>query len=216
MKILALEFSANKRSAAIAETQTNGSTRVLSSVQESDFRGVTGLSIIDRAFSEAKLQPSDVRRLAVGLGPGSYTGIRSAIAIAQGWQLASNVELVGISSLVCLAEQARALRLFGSVTIVIDAQRQELYMARYSVEETNVTEVEGLRIVSPANMPPADLIIGPEAAKHFPGGRDIAPSAETLARLAVDATNFTPGELLEPIYLRQTAFVKAPKPRQIE
>jgi tRNA threonylcarbamoyladenosine biosynthesis protein TsaB len=216
MKILALEFSANERSVALAETHAEGLIRVLSSVRESDFRGITGLSIIDRVLTEAKVAPGDVTRVAVGLGPGSYTGIRSAIAIAQGWQLGRNVEIVGISSVVCLAEQARALRLFGLVTIVIDAQREELYVARYRVEEVGVAELDALRIAPPSKVSTPDLIIGPEATKHFPGGRDLVPSAETLARLAARATNFTPGELLEPIYLRPAAFVKAPAPRQIE
>ncbi len=216
MKILALEFSANERSVALAEKLADGSIRVLSSIRESDYRGVTGLSIIDRALSEAKLAPSDVTRLAVGLGPGSYTGIRSAIALAQGWQLGRSVELVGISSVVCLAEQARALRLYGTVTIVIDAQRQEFYLARYAIDQERVRELEPLRIASPSEVSEASQIIGPEATKHFPGARDLSPSAEMLARLAAEATRFIAGELLEPIYLRQVAFVKAPTPRHIE
>ena len=216
MKILAIEFSANERSVALAEKLADGSTRVLSSVRESDFRGVTGLSIIDRALREAKIAPRDVTRIAVGLGPGSYTGVRSAIALAQGWQLGRGIELVGISSVVCLAEQARTLRLYGSITIVIDAQRQELYVARYGIEDVRVKELEPLRITSPSQVSAADQIIGPEATKHFPAGRDLSPSAETLARIATEATSFTPGELLEPIYLRQAAFVRAPVPRHIE
>ena len=216
MKILALEFSANERSVAIAEKRRDGSTAVLSSVRESDFRGVTGLSIIDRAFSAAKAEPADVARIAVGLGPGSYTGVRSAIALAQGWQLGRAVELVGVSSVVCLAEQARTLRLFGSINIVIDAQRGELYVAQYRVEETEVTELKALRIAAPSEVRNSDWIVGPEATKWFGDARDLAPSAEMLAIIAAEATNFTAGELLEPIYLRQAAFVKAPTPRRIE
>src|SRR5687768_1057469 len=216
MKILALEFSASERSVAVAEKRVDSSTAVLSSIRESDYRGVTGLSIIDRALRAANVEPTDVTRIAVGLGPGSYTGIRSAIALAQGWQLGRNVELIGLSSVVCLAEQARSLGLFGSISIVIDAQRGELYHARYEVSETRSTELEPLRIVSPSEVLAPGVIVGPEATKYFPTARDLAPSAETLARLAAEATLLTPGELLEPIYLRQAAFVKAPVPRHIE
>jgi tRNA threonylcarbamoyl adenosine modification protein YeaZ len=216
MKIVALEFSANERSVAVAEKQGDGSTRLLSSLRKSDFRGVTGLSLIDRALNEAKVEPSEITRITVGLGPGSYTGVRSAIAIAQGWQLGRNVELVGIKSVDCLAEQARSLGDYGLVTIVIDAQRQELYVARYRVEETGVTEVEGLRIAPTSEVRGTDLIIGPEATKHFPDARNLAPSAEILAHLAAQTINFTSGEQLEPIYLRESSFVKAPVPRRIE
>ena len=215
MKILALEFSANERSVAVAEKLEDSSITLLSSVRESDYRGVTGLSIIDRALRAANVEAAHVRRIAVGLGPGSYTGVRSAIALAQGWQLGRNVELIGVSSVVSLAEQARSLGLFGSISIVIDAQRGELYLARYEVDEASSTELEPLRIVSPSEVLASDVIVGPEATKYFPSARDLAPSAETLARLAAEATLLTPGELLEPIYLRQASFVKAPVPRHI-
>jgi tRNA threonylcarbamoyladenosine biosynthesis protein TsaB len=216
MKILALEFSANERSVAFAEKRRDGSTNVLSLIRESDYRGVTGLAIIDGSLAEANVDRAEVTRIAVGLGPGSYTGVRSAIALAQGWQLGRAVELVGVSSVVCLAQQARTLRLFGSISIVIDAQRGELYVAQYQVEETQVIEVEALGTAAPSEVRDSDWIVGPEATKWFGDARDLAPSAETLARIAAEATNFTAGELLEPIYLRQAAFVKAPTARHIE
>ena len=59
--------------------------------------------------------------IAVGLGPGSYTGIRAAIAVAQGWQLARGIKLLGINSVECLAAQAQAGKIFGRVNVVIDA-----------------------------------------------------------------------------------------------
>ena len=214
MKILALEFSARERSVAVAEKRSDDSISILSTIRETDFRGVTGLTLVDRAITAANLKPSDISRIAIGLGPGSYTGIRSAIAIAQGWQLGRNVELSGLSSITVLAEQARTLKLYGPVTIVVDAQRQELYAARYQIEPARVSELDTLRIVRPSDISAAENIIGPEATKFFPAARDLSPSAEILAHLASSASCI-PGEQLEPVYLRETTFVKAPTPRHI-
>ena len=44
-----------------------------------------------------------IEAIAVGLGPGSYTGIRAAIALAQGWQLAREVKTLGVSSVAAMA-----------------------------------------------------------------------------------------------------------------
>ena len=214
MKILALEFSARARSVAVAEKRSDNSTSLLSSISETDFRGVTGMTLIDRAIKAANLKPSDISRIAIGLGPGSYTGIRSAIAIAQGWQLGRDIELVGISSISVLAEQARTLEIYGPVTIVVDAQRQELYAARYQIDPARALEVEALRIVPPSDISDSETILGAEATKFFPSARDHSPSAEILAPLASSMPPI-PGEQLEPIYLRETTFVKAPVPRHI-
>jgi hypothetical protein len=51
--------------------------------------------------------------------------------------------------------------------------------------------------------------------KGFPGSRLVFPRAATLASLASERKDFIPGEKMEPIYLRETKFVKAPPPRKI-
>ena len=53
----------------------------------------------------------------------------------------------------------------------------------------------------------------PIRTKWFPGGRIVFPRAAVLGQLALHRNNFVPGEKLEPIYLRETTFVKAPPPR---
>ena len=64
--------------------------------------------MIEKVLAAAKIEREEIEVLAVGLGPGSYTGIRVAISIAQGWQLARGVKLLGIGSAECLAAQAQA------------------------------------------------------------------------------------------------------------
>ncbi len=57
------------------------------------------------------------------------------------------------------------------------------------------------------------ILIGPEVTNWFPGSRVLFPRAATLGQLARGRTDFVAGERLEPIYLRETQFVKAPPPR---
>jgi tRNA threonylcarbamoyladenosine biosynthesis protein TsaB len=152
------------------------------------------------------------------LGPGSYTGIRSAIALAQGWSLVREVQLLGISSAECIAAQARAEGLFGPVRVVIDAQRNEFYVEHYEITAQKIHCTEPLRLATLQEVEQfaksGEKIIGPELA-NVPGSQRMYPRAAALAALAMGRTDFVPAEKLEPIYLREVNFVKAPPPRAI-
>jgi tRNA threonylcarbamoyladenosine biosynthesis protein TsaB len=165
----------------------------------------------------AKIEREEIEFIAVGLGPGSYTGIRAAIALAQGWQLARGVKLLGVSSVESLAAQAQREKIFGRVNVAIDAQRSEFYLAVYEISEDDLQEIEPLRILPLAEVQSRanamEILIGPEAAKCFPNGRTIFPCAATLTKLAAGRSDFLAGEKLEPVYLRETSFVKAPPRR---
>jgi tRNA threonylcarbamoyladenosine biosynthesis protein TsaB len=215
MKILALEFSSHLRSVAVAHRLEDGATHVLGSGEDADYRGVTGLMLIDCTLRQAQVKPADLAVIALGLGPGSYTGIRSAIALAQGWQLGRGVQVVGISSTLCLAEEGRRRGVLGNVGVVVDAQRGDVYIHKYRLESKGVSEVEALRIVPRSAISAGDIVIGPEASKFISSGMDLCPSAATLAGL-LDLAVSRPAEQLEPVYLRETTFVKAPPARQIE
>jgi tRNA threonylcarbamoyl adenosine modification protein YeaZ len=212
MTILALEFSPAQRSVALAREG-----RVLAETSESGGRATNAFGMIEKILPAAKIRREEIECLAVGLGPGSYTGIRVALSIAQGWQLATGVKLLGISSVDCLAAQAQAEKIIGRVNVVIDAQRGEFYLATFDVSETNAREIMPLKIVPAAEIEAragaGEILIGPDMTNRFTAGRNLFPSATMLATLAGPRTNFMPGEKLEPIYLRETNFVKAPVAR---
>jgi tRNA threonylcarbamoyladenosine biosynthesis protein TsaB len=214
MKILALEFSSHRRSVAVAHVAEDGATEVLGSAGDAAFRGVTGLMLIDRALTEGRVRRSDIESIAVGLGPGSYAGIRSAIALAQGWQLGREVKVVGISSTHCLAEEARRRGSSGEITLIVDAQRGDVYIQKFRLGSKGCGEIEPLRIVPSSSIPTKETVVGPEAARFVPGGIDLCPSAATLSTL-FNVGLARPAEQLEPVYLRETTFVKAPPSRHI-
>jgi tRNA threonylcarbamoyl adenosine modification protein YeaZ len=232
MKILAVEFSTDHRSIAILDDGVNlisspsplqgeragerGPT-VLGQATETATRSTPAFALIEKALRDAFIEREEIECLAIGLGPGSYTGIRAAIAIAQGWQLARPVKLLGISSAECLAAEAQAKSFFGTVSIVIDAQRNELYLARYEITADYFREITPLALASPDAVRPrlsaSETVVGPDATRWFANAKILFPNATTLGRLASGRANFVPGEKLEPIYLREPNFVKAPPPR---
>lgn len=209
MKILALEFSTDQRSVALS---TDGQIMAISG--EVATRATHAFALIEKVLAEARLEREQIECLAIGLGPGSYTGIRSAIALAQGWQLALPIKLLGISSVECLAAEAQSKGWFGKVNVVIDAQRNELYLARYEIGPDGYHEVGPLKLatldavrVQSSN---GEMLIGPGVNRWFSAGRELFPGAASLGRLAAKRADFLSGEKLEPIYLRETNFVKAP------
>jgi len=60
-----------------------------------------------------------------------------------------------------------------------------------------------------------ERLVGPEVTRWFPAGQLLSPTAAALTRLAAGRTEFVSGDKLEPIYLRETAFVKAPPSRVV-
>lgn len=217
MKILALEFSSPQRSVAVIQERTDAGPLALGEAVETGARTTNPLGLVEEALGQAQMERAQIECLVVGLGPGSYNGIRLAIALAQGWQLARPVQLLGISTAECLAAQAQAEGIFGRVQVVIDAQRGEFYLAGYDLSSEARREVEPLHLASSAEVQArhqsGGTLIGPEVTKWFPGSRVLYPRAATLGRLARGRTDFVPGEELKPIYLRETQFVKAPPSR---
>jgi tRNA threonylcarbamoyl adenosine modification protein YeaZ len=217
MKILALEFSSPQRSAAVVREPADAGRFCLGEAIETGARATNALGLVEEALRQAQTECAQIECLAIGLGPGSYNGIRLAIALAQGWQLARPVKLLGVSTAEGLAAEAQAGGIFGRVHVVIDAQRGEFYLAGYDLSAEARQEIEPLHLATlpevQARQQAGGILIGPEVTRWFPGSRVLFPRAATLGQLARGRTDFVPGERMEPIYLRATQFVKAPPPR---
>jgi tRNA threonylcarbamoyladenosine biosynthesis protein TsaB len=101
------------------------------------------LALADGLLTEARIDWAELERIAVGVGPGTFTGLRVGIATARGLAQSLGVELVGVSSLRALATGARdqAQR----VLAAIDARRGEVFVAAYEDER----ELLAPRAVSP-------------------------------------------------------------------
>ena len=213
MKILAFEFSSPQRSVAVV---TDNPASVGEVIETAPGYSMKPFAMIETALRQTGIKREQIECVAVGLGPGSYHGIRAAIALAQGWQLATDVKLIGISSAACLAALAPVEfqdQLPGKFSVVINAQREEFYVAGYSNDEGEWREVVPLRLATLAEVrkleQAGEILIGPEVTRWFPHARTAFPRAAGLGRLAQGRTDFVAGEKLEPTYLRAANFVKA-------
>jgi tRNA threonylcarbamoyladenosine biosynthesis protein TsaB len=160
-------------------------------------RAQTLLEDVDALLRQAGAHPSDLDRLAVGLGPGSFTGVRIGLAVARGLALSLDLPGSGVSTLAALAAGAP-----GAVPVV-DAKRREIF-----------TLVDGeARVLTPQELPLDEGVacVGDGAMRYrqlleergavVPPDDDERhlPRARFHATLAGDAR---PVDDLEPLYLR--------------
>lgn len=125
--VLALDTSFGPVGVAVATADG----RILSSrrVEDAAGRQTEVLpTLVDELFRSASLNIRDVVRVVVTVGPGAFTGIRIGLAFAKGIKVATGAVVLGVSSLECLAFQARAARPDHAVAAVIDAKRGEVYV----------------------------------------------------------------------------------------
>jgi tRNA threonylcarbamoyladenosine biosynthesis protein TsaB len=159
-------------------------------------RAVTLLEDVDALLRQAGAHTGDVQALAVGIGPGSFTGVRVGLATARGLALALDVPVAGVSTLDALAAGAP-----GALPVV-DARRQEVFVLQ-----------DEPRVVAPGELEltPGTICVGSGAIRYrqlleavgaeIPPDQDERhlPRARFHAQLAKE---FGPAELVEPLYLR--------------
>lgn len=209
MWTLAFEFSSDVRSVAVVHEGEHPVVVGRASVKE--VRRTPGLALVEQALREASVDREQVGRLAVGLGPGSYTGIRIALALVQGWQLGSGIPSVGLCSADVLIEQEWRRGRRGRVHVVVDAQRGDLYHGVYGLSDETWDTLSPLKIESVAGLlEDGAAWIDPESSPRLPWAEAVFPDAGILGCMAVNHTTSVPASQLEPVYLRETEFVKAP------
>ncbi|HET9898132.1 MAG TPA: tRNA (adenosine(37)-N6)-threonylcarbamoyltransferase complex dimerization subunit type 1 TsaB [Streptosporangiaceae bacterium] len=167
---------------------------------------------ISAVLRAAGAEPADLTSIAVGTGPGPYTGLRAGLVTAQVLGSTLGIAVDGICTLDIMARQARAGAAGREFIVATDARRGELYWARYSPE--------GERLTGPDVSLPAGLPAGYPAAGEGPlryqgradGGLDWAsepidpryPDAAILAALCAERINLgiSPAQPI-PLYLRR-------------
>jgi tRNA threonylcarbamoyl adenosine modification protein YeaZ len=125
--VLGIETSSRFGSVALVE---DGRLLAQASHDTPNAHGERLLGLIDALFEEAGRSRRDLTRVAVGRGPGSFTGLRIGLSLAQGIAIGLGIEAVGLGSL-----EAMALGLTSSVKglryTVLDARREEIFWACY-------------------------------------------------------------------------------------
>lgn len=193
MLILAFDTATDRATSALV-----GDGEVLG---ERVSRASTLLADVDALVRQAGAHPRDLEGLAVGTGPGSFTGIRIGLAVARGLALALEVPVAGVSTLDALAAGAP-----GAIP-VIDAKRREIF-------------VPGPRALPPGELElePGALCVGDGAIRYRKllerAGAEVPPDGDErhLPRARFHASlagGFGPAELVEPLYVRLPDAVEA-------
>lgn len=89
------------------------------------------LFMVDEVLKEAQLELTELTALAFGQGPGSFTGVRIGIGIAQGLAFGAQLPMIGVSTLEAMAQAAYRLHGATQVASAIDARMGEIYWGRY-------------------------------------------------------------------------------------
>jgi tRNA threonylcarbamoyladenosine biosynthesis protein TsaB len=147
---LAIDASVYTGSVCVARRETIVAAR---DVAMRDARGDRLMPGVAEALAEAKLDLSDVDRIVCGGGPGSFTSLRIASAIAKGLAMSTRKPLYAVSSLALMVGAAQPPLPPGEYIATLDALRGEYYVASYSVGGSgNVVDVAPFGVANAAEI----------------------------------------------------------------
>ena len=190
------------------------------------------LPLVRAALADADVKLTDLDALAFGRGPGSFTGVRIGIGIAQGLALGAELPMIGVSTLATMAQGAWRKTGATRVLAAIDARMGEVYWAEYQRDADGVWHGEETEAVLKPEAVSDRLqqldgnwaMVGtgwgawPELAAKSPltltDGEMLLPTAEDMlpiARQLFAAQKWVAVEQAEPVYLRnEVAWKKLP------
>jgi len=219
MKLLAFDTSTELISIAVT-CPVDGLARVWQHTGAGGAQASSALiPAIEVLMAEAGLGFEELDAIAFGRGPGSFTGLRTACAVAQGLGFGAGVPLLPVDTLLAVAEEARAqqtpqeaaLRLL----VLLDARMGEVYAARYAYADGHWVQHADFSLLKPEQILPGDAqaLAGNVFAEY--GGRlrippelpcwQALPTAAAMLRLApalLAAGNALAAELALPRYIR--------------
>lgn len=190
---------------------------------------------VDELLRETGVQPSDIDAIAVGKGPGSYTGLRIGVSFAKGMCYALDIPLIAIGSLDALTEVAREDFEAGILDVeeedwtkaklcpMVDARRMEVYAQVFDVEGNAQSDVVAEVVTEESfnkwRSEGKFVIFGNGAkkcAEVLPDAiiENVVPSARGIVRLAEAAFNagkFEDLAYFEPFYLKDFIVIPSKK-----
>lgn len=212
MKILGIETSAQVGSLALVEDEHF----VAQGDIDSSLNHSAGLiPVLEGILRDAGWKIKDLEGIGVGLGPGSFTGIRVGLAAGQGIAFGTGIPLIGIGSLHAAARGSSAPN--GSIVVLLPAARERVYGAVYKKDGDEIEELIGPRIVSADDfegfcrrswvVSPAWKRLKPKAEEWgITGGEEAEIHARWVAVSAQEKYRKNPNDEIEtaaPIYLSE-------------
>ncbi|MFT7235398.1 MAG: tRNA threonylcarbamoyladenosine biosynthesis protein TsaB [Methylophagaceae bacterium] len=112
------------------------------------------LGMMDNLFEQSASSLSDVDVLAFGRGPGSFTGVRVGVSVAQGIAFAREIPVVPISSLAAVAQKAADEIGSAYIAVAMDARMGEIYCAHYHYDGKSIRLLNQERVCNPTDFVP--------------------------------------------------------------
>ena len=178
MKLLAIETSGERASIVLA----SGERLYERQIESARGQAEQILPLIDELLGEGELTLRALDGIAFSRGPGSFTGVRIAAAIAQGLALGTGLPLLPVSSLAALAQAAwRQGGVSLPVLVCVDAHMGEVYWAIYRPEGGLPVAAGGERLTAPG------AVTAPDEPRWLAAGSGFRAHAASLAPLAGSA-----------------------------
>lgn len=185
------------------------------------------LGMLDQLFQQAECHLADMDALVFGRGPGSFTGVRVGVAVAQGIAFAQDLAVLPVSTLAAVAQAAYAKHGVSEISVALDARMSEVYHADFVIKDGLARPVSDEQVSAPENVKPVDgqnwfgagsgwaayqQTLSDNFADQLQGmDSDIYPSAEAMLPLAKQmfANNKAlPAYQALPVYLRNNVAKK--------
>jgi tRNA threonylcarbamoyl adenosine modification protein YeaZ len=212
MRILAIDTALGACAAAVLDSQAGA---ILASESLGMVRGHAEavMPLIARVMDAARAEFVELNRIAVTVGPGSFTGLRVGISAARGIALAAGRPVIGLSTLSALAAPHVAARSGDTIIAAIDARNEQVYFQVFAPNGVTVVTPRLDRVRAAVRAVPVGptVITGSGAtlvAAHWPSGSPVprvedhaAPDIGWVARLGAAAQE--EGAPPKPFYLRR-------------
>jgi tRNA threonylcarbamoyladenosine biosynthesis protein TsaB len=180
--ILAIETSGRHGSVATLLADGDGVRSANQIALTGDERTAQALApAIQTLLRKSDWAPQSVNLVAVTVGPGSFTGLRIGVTTAKAFAYAAEAEILGVNTLEVLAMQAAVRN--ASLWAILDAQRQELFAAKFLIGKNGERQIERERLIIAreawlAELKSGDLITGPPLTRF---GERLPPHVQTTS-----------------------------------
>jgi tRNA threonylcarbamoyladenosine biosynthesis protein TsaB len=186
VKLLGIETSGRVGSVALSVDGRVDSREIANAREQTERL----LAVVDELLAGAGLEVARLDGIAFGRGPGSFTGLRVATAVAQGLAAPARVALLPVSSLLCLAQRAWRSERVEHAVACVDAHMGEIYWGEFELRDGMMRAAGRERLGAPSELAP------PGGSSWVAVGGGFAAQGEALAAVLAKARRVLP--VLEP------------------